>query len=59
MPAESARNMGQSLSVAGVTEVGSVHRAGEDNSDGMESVVRGAMEIVPCTCQQSQANGIQ
>jgi len=59
VPAASARNIGQSSPSAGAVEAGAAHAGDWAGAIGSFSAVRGAMEKVPCTCQQSQASGIQ
>ena len=47
VPAELARNMGQSSAAAGALAVGAVHGTDSALSDGGFSATRGAMELVP------------
>ena len=58
VPAESARSIGQSARAAGAVEVGAAQWGGSA-AGGSFKATRGAIEHVPCTCQQSHASGIQ
>ena len=59
VPERLARNIGQSPTAAGAVDTGADEAAVAAGAARVWSTARGAMQNVPCTCQQSQARGIQ
>ena len=59
VPERLARNIGQSPTAAGAVDTGADQAGVAAGTARVWSAARGAMQNVPCTCQQSQARGIQ